>query len=81
MIALTDKPVEIHGPEDPELARVWDLAVAKFSTRMGRAPSTRADAHLVVEDYQRMLLKPQGSVATVVARLLEERCAEVRGGD
>ena len=81
MITLTDKPVTLHSPEDPDLARLWDLAVSKFISRRGRAPETRADARAIVDDYQSMLLKPQGSVATVVAQLVQERCAEVRGGD
>jgi hypothetical protein len=81
VIALSDKPVVINAPEDPELASVWALAVGKFTTQMGREPETREDARHVIAEYERLLAKPHGSLGRVVERLIEERCSEVRSGD
>jgi hypothetical protein len=34
-----------NAPTDPELARRWSLALAKFEAREGRPPATRADVN------------------------------------
>jgi hypothetical protein len=79
MAAISDaaRPAEIHGPEDPELAPLWSLAVAKFTAREDREPTTRDDWNVVTKEYSRLLQKPHGSIAQIIA----ERCEEVPGGD
>lgn len=79
MPAITDlqRPAEIHGPEEPELATLWTLAVAKFEAAAGRPPGTRADWHQVTADYARLVSKPHGTLS----QIMQERCAEAPGGD
>jgi len=81
MIELTDTPVIINGPEDPELLKLWDLAIAKFTTREGRAPATRVDMRRIVQDYHALLAKPHGSVAQIIAQVMTEKCSEVPNRD
>jgi hypothetical protein len=79
MATITDlqQPAEIHGPDDPELAKLWALALAKFEARAGHQPETRDDWHMVTKIYGRLVRKPHGSLG----QILQERCEEVPGGD
>jgi hypothetical protein len=79
MATITDlaRPATIEGPQDPALAQLWALALAKFLAAEGREPATRADWRQVTMDYGRLLSKPHGTLTQIVT----ERCSEVRDGD
>lgn len=79
MATITDlvRPAAIHGPEDPELATLWGLALAKFETAAGRAPATRADWRAVTRDYAQLASKRHGTLGQII----RERCEEAPGGD
>jgi len=79
MATITDlaRPATIEGPQDPELARLWALALAKFESTEGRQPATRADWRQITMEYGRLISKPRGTLTHIIA----ERCAEVRDGD
>ena len=79
MATITDlaRAATIEGPQDPDLARLWTLALAKFRMAEGREPATRADWRQVTAEYGRLVSKPRGTLTHIIA----ERCAEVRDGD
>lgn len=77
-IALEDKPtVMVNPPEDPALATLWGLALAKTEAATGRSPAVRADMKAVVDEYQRLMAKARGSIADII----RERCEKAPGGD
>lgn len=79
MPAITDLPrhAEIHGPKDPQLAKLWALAVGKFEAATERQPETRAEWRAVIAEYGRLLRKRHGTLGQII----QERCAEAPGGD
>jgi hypothetical protein len=79
MAAITDlaRPAAIDGPDDPELARLWSLALAKYEAQHGAPPGSRADWREVTADYGRLVRKPRGPLT----RIIQERCEEAPGGD
>lgn len=71
------RPTVIDGPQDPELALRWNLALAKFEAEYARAPASREEWRAITREYRRLLGKPGGSIAQII----EQRCSEVPGGD
>lgn len=69
-----------NGPSDPELAKLWTLAVAKERTRLGRDPETVEEWNSVVAELDKLRRKRRGSLGENVAAV-REYCVEVSGGD
>ena len=90
-IVLADRiSVEINAPEDPALATLWKLALAKVEAAQGKpvvtvrqqngkaiSTSTKVEMTAVLDEYHRLMAKPHGSIADVI----RERCVQVPGGD
>ncbi len=76
---ILENGASISGPDDPGLARVWDVAVAKYRQRHGGAvPSDRSGAREVLEEYHRLAGKARGSLGEVVSQIVREHCVETR---
>ena len=71
------RPIIVNTPRDPEHARLWSLALSKFQARTGGAPTTKADADAVAQDYHALLGKQRGAVSQVI----REICEKAPGGD
>jgi hypothetical protein len=72
-MTLADVRVTVNAPSDPEYARLWSLAVAKF----GQAPTTKADYAAITEAYHALLGKSRGTISQVI----REICEKAPGGD
>jgi hypothetical protein len=70
------EPRRIEPPEDPDLAALWRLAVAKVTALQAREPVDPSDWRLVTDEYHQLLTKQRGSLGAVIAAL-REQCAEV----
>jgi hypothetical protein len=78
---LSDKPtVTVNGPDDPELAKLWALAHAKFEAAHGRPVSRRADLPVLNALYGDLMLKPTGPLSEVLARITAEVCPDAPPG-
>ena len=77
----TDRPgVAIHGPQDPDLRRLWRLAQAKRDREQGRPPDTLEDWNAVVEEYNGLTVKERATIGRL-AEIARERCDHAPGGD
>jgi hypothetical protein len=77
-VSLVDRPtITIQPPADPDLAKLWDLAAAKFEARTGGPPAIKDEWNQVTRDYNALTLKARGPLS----QIMRERCEQVPGGD
>jgi hypothetical protein len=77
-VILADRPtITIQSPADPELAKLWALAVAKFEARTGGLPALKAEWNQITREYNALTTKPHGAIS----QLIRERCDKAPGGD
>lgn len=69
--------IVINAPTDPELLRLWNLALVKVQARDGKLPDTKTGWQVVFDDYRALTTKASGSISQVI----REVCAKVPGGD
>jgi hypothetical protein len=67
----------INAPQDPALAILWRLAMAREKAVLGRPPAEKAELHAVIDRYHDLLNKPRGSLSDII----RERCEKAPGGD
>jgi hypothetical protein len=77
-VILEDRPlITIQAPADPEMAKLWALAILKFRARTTTLPMTKDEWNQVTREYNALTTKSHGAMSQII----RERCEKAPGGD
>jgi hypothetical protein len=70
-VILADRPtITLQPPADPELAKLWTLAILKFKARTAALPTMKDEWNQVTREYNALSAKPHG----ILSQIIRERC-------